>query len=411
MKRWESNMNAGPGDRERAVYVPGPGSCLWILAAAVLAALAAVALGGCGDVSLLHNLQAEDEALPIELGTGDPYVLVKTAVTLSVYGGVAPYTYALTGPGALVQPQDASEEASVTYLAPEAVSNGPVSASIRVTDFFGKSASRSVATYRPLAVDPSQSFFLYRDTTRDLFVSGGVRPYAVTPDAGSGAFVGTSTYRYVPPAAGTSDTVEILDEVGNRRLLSVSVADRPAVGEIVLTPPEARVGPGESVSFVVTGGLPDYSYEYTGPGEISWDGTGEGSTVVYTAPAVATTDTVTVKDSDTPQKQAMFAVEVLEPPSALSVTFDGEPPTAPDEQIQLTSGETIEIKVSEGTAPYTYDVVPDHTRTPGTILEVDANTAVYTAPQVVGVPPVVFERLKVGDSAGDTVYQQVKIKK
>jgi len=412
MKRWESNMNADPGDRDRAFGAPGRGSCLWILAAAVLAALAAVSLSGCGDISLLNNLAAEDQALPLELGPEQPYLPVKTAITLSVYGGVAPFSYALTGPGALIQRQDTSEEANVTYLAPEAISGDQVSATVEVTDFFGKGASLAVTAYRPLTVDPAQSFFLYRDTTRDLFVSGGVRPYAVTPAAGSGAFVGASTYRYVPPPAGATDTVEILDDLGNRRLLTVAVADRPVAGEIVLTPPEARVGPGESVSFVVTGGTPPYDDAYSGGGTILWDRKDvEGSTVTYTAPGAAGTEAVPVTDSGTPQKSAVFSVEVLGPPSPLTVAFNGDPPTAPDEHIPLTSGQTILVEVSGGVQPYSFEVLADDPRASGTIaqLDADASKALYTAPTIPKVPPL-FERIKVGDSnGGETVVQQVKV--
>ena len=273
------------------------GSALWILAAAALAALAAFALSGCGDVSLLNNLEAEAEALPIGLGSADAYVPVRTAVTLTVQGGVAPYSFVLTGPGALVQTENSANAASITYLAPDSLSSEQASVTITVEDFFGKAASRAVTAYRPLSVDPAASFTLYRGSSRDLHISGGVRPYTVTPAAGTGSFVDASTYRYRAPDAVGPDTIEIRDSQGNRRALAVSVLEPPAAGEIVLDPPGATLGFGESVSFMVTGGTPPYAYVLSGTGSIAWDGTDAGSTVAYTAPAAAATETVTVEDS------------------------------------------------------------------------------------------------------------------
>ena len=387
-------------------------------AAIILAAAAAVMLAGCGDVSLLANLKSEHEALPLSVGPEDPHVPAKAAVTLTVSGGVAPYEYLLSGPGELAEgPQDL-DAATVTYLAPQGIAAEVVEATVRVTDFVGRHSQSRIRIHLPLEVDPERGFSLYRDQTRPVQVSGGVKPYTATPRSGTGEFVSPSSYLYYSPADnGHEDSLLIRDAVGNQRILVVTVVDPPTNGDIMLDPPSATVGQGGAVSFVVTGGSGAYTIaqDPEGPdnGVTAPPAVSEGETVAYTAPGIVTTDLeveIEVTDSDT-GKSAVFTVVVLSSPPPLTVTFNGGPPTAEDQHVQLGPGDTIEIKAARGVPPYTFVLVPDHSRTPGTLVPEDPPVAaVYTGPQIVGNPPLVFERIEVGDSGGSAkVTQRVKV--
>ncbi|MBN1837721.1 MAG: hypothetical protein JW820_17825, partial [Spirochaetales bacterium] len=120
----QSRKDSGSGERACGPSGLGRGASLWLLAAAALGVLAVVALNGCGDLSLLDTLDVEEQALPLELGPEEAYVPVKTGITLSVYGGVGPYGYRLSGPGALIQTEDGGETGSVVYLAPDTIPSG-----------------------------------------------------------------------------------------------------------------------------------------------------------------------------------------------------------------------------------------------------------------------------------------------
>jgi len=162
-------------------------------AAAPILAAAALALAGCGDVSLYTAFGAED-APPVKLVPDGGRLLAGTTLVLEAAGGTNPYQFSLAaGSGSLL-----SEDASVTYTAPESFSGELLSAQVRVMDFLGKTAQAGITVYKPLVVAP-KSFTVEQGQSRTLTVTGGVPPYEVVATGGAVVAVDTTTWQYTSP--------------------------------------------------------------------------------------------------------------------------------------------------------------------------------------------------------------------
>jgi hypothetical protein len=384
-------------------------------AAAVVVALALLAaFWGCGDVSLLNILEQEWNAAPLDVKPDGRYLPVSWPITLSVSGGVEPYSYDFEPPIGTWNPEDGL----VTYTAPGSISEEIKEVTLVVTDFLGNKKSVKVKIHRPLQVEPAV-FTLEVGQTQDITVSGGVPlsggPQKYTPVySGGGSVAETANphvFQYTASSIPGKDSIVFKDAAGTA-LGTVTVAVTvTAVGALAVNPASAVINPGESVSFVVTGGSSGtYSIGQSPPapgGGATMPplSASDGDTVIYTAPDVLATDLfVTVTVSDDPDS-VDFKVQVQAPPAApLSVAYN---PDKQGNKIKIAPGDTITVTASGGRLPYTFEVperagaisVPDPTNHP--------EVALYTA--VTGNAKKVSETIVVSDSAAPPAVSSVAV--
>jgi gliding motility-associated-like protein len=246
------------------------------------------------------------------------------AIDLTVIGGTAPYTYNWNN-GAPTQ--DLQNLLAGTY-------------SVVVTDQQGCQVSGSYVVSQPSAVLTLNAVISNvscsgtTTATIDLTVSGGAAPYtyawnnqAVTQDLSS---VGVGTY-----------TVNVTDAGGCQGSTSITVT-QPAPLSIILTPtnplcPNTATG---SVDLTVSGGTSPYTYQWSGPNGYTATSQDIGFIPIGLY-YVIVTDAYGCSASQTTS---------LSNPVAISATYTSTP-------VQCYGGSngTVDVTVSGGTAPYTYN--------------------------------------------------------
>jgi hypothetical protein len=268
-------MNALRADARKKA--PAQGGRVGVIALTALAAGVTLAvLGGCGDVSLLTVFDEEANAQPIDVEPDGKYLPLAWPITLTVSGGVEPYTYAFDPPIGTWDPDDGS----VTYTAPGSINEEIEEVTLVVTDFLGKQKSAKVKVHSPLEVDPPV-FTLAVGETQDITLSGGVRDYVVEY-AGAGTVERTANphmFRYTAPKSAGTDGVVFKDATNtalNTLKVSITVTNE---GALAVNPASAVVRPGGSVSFVATGGVGSPIRYIIGqtPGDVGYGATAPSS--------------------------------------------------------------------------------------------------------------------------------------
>lgn len=179
--------------------------------------------------------------------------------------------------------------------------------------------------------------------TISFSVGGGNLPPGVTLN-GSGAMTGT------PTAAGTfSFTAEVNDTSGNSATAGISILIKPATLTVTGPATIANVSLGSAVSlqFGATGGVPPYTFNYSGnlPAGTSF---GRNGSLTGTATALGTfAFTVYAFDSQQTQASKGFSITVAVP--ALSITG-----TLGNGQVGVSYSGTV--SASGGQSPYTVTV-------------------------------------------------------
>lgn len=271
--------------------------------------------------------------------------------------------------------------ASNLYTAPSTAG----AATVRVTDQLGNTADAAVTIYPPLVISPSTPT-VEVSKTLVFSASGGQGPYTFSKTSGGGTLAGST---FTAPSTAGSATVRVTDQLGNTRDASITIiaavggacASSPCLngGVCVLdaesetgyvcdcagdytgdnceiepppcgnselpcdpgffctvvgvclpdgttpNPTPVAISPGSATilvsasrSFTATGGNPPYTYLIS-----AGDGSISGST--YTAPAYATTASVTVRDAFGATSSATVTVRpaLQISPSAISVAVNG----------------------------------------------------------------------------------------
>jgi hypothetical protein len=365
-------------------------------AAVLVAALGALAVAACGDVSLYTALDAED-APPVQLLPDGQRLLAGMTLVLNADGGTAPYRFSLgSGSGSLV-----SEDTSVTYTAPVIFGTELLAARVQVTDFLGETALAGVTVYKPLSVAP-ESFTVEEGQTRTFAISGGLPDpdYRVKATGGSVAPVDAHTWEFTATDPVGRYLIQVADAEGSLREVTVTVVGSK---QLVIDPPSALLYVGGTASFQVRGGSPKYDLALAGLGSIDTAvGTADPTDVVYTAPS--TPGSATLKATDSTGAAATVDLTVIE---ILSATYNGEPPS---NKIKIYDNQSIEVLVSGGLAPYGFAMVDSTIEPPapqGSIATGASDAAIYT-------PPVVsakeWETISVEDAVGNLLFQLVEIK-
>jgi hypothetical protein len=225
--------------------------------------------------------------------TAPPAVLTISPTTVSLAtgqtmafsagGGVEPYAYSVLTGGA-----GGSIIAAGLYTAPASAGTDTV----RVTDQASFTSEATVTVFFPLTIVPT-SVTVQTGGTYAFSASGGVPPYSYS--AASGAVDSNGVYT-APTSAGT-DTVEVVDSIGNASTAVVTVETPPVGWTIVSIDAAARSGQYASLALDGTGD-PQIAYYESQRKELrlaAWNGT---------AWSIATVDT-----NNRPGQYASLALE------------------------------------------------------------------------------------------------------
>ena len=204
--------------------------------------------------------------------------------TFTASGGVPPYVFSVTsGTGTIVP-------ATGLFTAPGIAEIDTV----KVTDAGARTASATPVTIvlpgGPLTISPGPTSSVDAGQMLTFTASGGTPPYTFSVFAGGGSIIALTGVYTAPLSAGTA-TVRVTDSVLATSDSSVAI-NPPA--PLQISPTSLYLVTGGQTAFSATGGIPPYSYSVLTGGA---GGTVNSVSGLYTAPAVAGSDTVRVTDA------------------------------------------------------------------------------------------------------------------
>lgn len=157
-----------------------------------------------------------------------------------------------------------------------------------------------------LSINPSEITVAVNSSVT-FTAAGGNPPYTYGLVSGTGS-IDAATGAYTAPAAASNDIVVVTDSTGQSGTAAVTVA--PNLEALKISPTTASVSVGNSISFVPTGGVSPYTFDFqtnNSGGNVTPGG-------VYTAGSTTgVSDTIIVTDSDTPPQTCSV-------PAVVSVT-------------------------------------------------------------------------------------------
>ncbi len=281
------------------------------------------------------------------------------SIDLTVSGGTSPYTYSWTGG---VTTQDRSNLAAGTYT-------------VTVTDANSctKTISATITEPSVISLTKTVTDVLCAGQSNgsiDLTVTGGSPGYKYTWSNGA------TTEDLSNKAAGTY-TVTVTDANNCTKTTSATI-NQPSVLTLSTTKTDATCGLSNgSIDLTVTGGTSPYTYNWTG-----------GITTQDRTNLASGTYTVTVTDANSCTKTISATVNNVGGPSVSE--------THVDVLCFGNSTGSIDISVSGGTSPYTYNwgggvTTQDRTNLAAgtyTVTVTDANSCTATKSVTITEPPV-----------------------
>jgi hypothetical protein len=237
---------------------------------------------------------------------------------------------------------------SVTYTAPDSTGED----TLTVTDKSGQSVVAKIKVLRSegtFTITPAKVNMAAGGTQQGFRVHNARGEVHWTASAGSI----TDTGLYTAPASSGTYEVIATDYTSGRTAKAIIIV----AAKLTLTPSEKVLTTGESTSFTVKGGEPDYTWRVIGEGFID---TETGETVRFTAGTSASQVRLVVADNKGLSSEA-------------EITVTGELLITP-ENVTLPRGSTQQFKAFGGNAEITWTAIQ------GNIDE----TGLYTVPDVLG---------------------------
>ncbi len=310
----------------------------------------------------LGNISSSNITITNGLGISPSAITlaVNNSTTFSGLAGSSPYTYAVIAGGGTIT-------AGGVYTAPAAAG----SATVRVTDSIGGTATATVTINAALAITPSTKILAVTNTFT-FSATGGVSPFTYSIFAGGGTINSASGLYTAAAAAGTA-TVRVTDSRGNISDSTVTIN-----AALTISPASVTVLANSVTNFTGANGISPYTYA-----KLSGGGSINAATGAYTAGAI--NDSVTLQVTDSYGNTANANVIVTTP---LSIT-----PSAKT----LAVNNAFSFSAVGGTSPFTFSVVAGG----GTV---NASSGLYTASAVTGTATV-----RVTDSVGQTANATVTI--
>jgi hypothetical protein len=235
------------------------------------------------------NIIAECIGPEIGISPQISQIYTEEKVELTVVNGVAPYTWSTTG-GQLTAPTGQKVHFSA---------NVPGTYNITVTDNTGASAQATVEVSQQFSLSPQYVSDLQINEIQPFSITGGKPPYLLTTTLGVSQSInpdanGIATYNFTAPDNPGEVKLIVTDAIGGEQKALINIIDP----KIIITPSGTVVNPlilslGESISFTVKGGVPNYNWTVTA-GTLS---SPQGKTVTYIAPKVSGKQTITVTDN------------------------------------------------------------------------------------------------------------------
>jgi hypothetical protein len=280
-------------------------------------------------------------------------------VTYYIQGGRTPY-FMYSNNDAVIMSQGELADNTFT-IDPEAVS-AATTVTLTIEDSVGATVTTSVT------VTPSESFMgvnpatiqVVHETTIPFHILGGLPDYTIFPNVSGVLDVGGNPFvTSAPSFTGTticpgSVTVQIVDSDGKTTTSSVTVVIDVALG--VLPATQTLVDPvgGETVDYIIQGGVGPYTAISSHPTLVSVPvGTFAGPTLTATLDTVPTDDTtvtITVVDACNNSVDVELEITVPEPipPAALAIN-----PTTRTVSENGTTHQVRTFQITGGTAGYT----------------------------------------------------------
>ncbi len=185
-------------------------------------------------------------------------------------GGVPEFKCTVTGPGTL-----AGNVVTATGVGMIKVSCKDAVGNLAATTIESVTALKAMAT--PPRITPKN--------TSLVSATGGVGPYNFVKSNGPGS-INASSGLYQPTEPGTA-TIKVCDSITNCELVTIEILPL-----LDFAPAEVAIEPGKTHQVPATGGVPTLVYS-----RVSGQGTIDPTTALFTAPNVAGTTVVQVKDS------------------------------------------------------------------------------------------------------------------
>jgi len=289
---------------------------------------AAIALAGCGDLSLVGSLKQEDPGA-LRFSPSDPVVHTGAALTISVLGGITPYAD-LSGSVSFV------DDHTLQFASQPAGGQFP----IQVSDLAGKTVQTVVTVYSGTAPAINVTELTLPEGPRWTFtVSGGVSPFAWELDGSAQGEGDSWPFPSIQPAG--TYVVGVIDSAGASAAASVTVVPS-GIGTAALgiTPAAVVVLQGGQAVFTALGGDGAYLFSAPDGGSLT-----AGNPAVYTAPAAGGEYSILLSDGEpgTPVEAKVF------------VSTSGSLPVLSPGSVTVSAiGDTVQFNVTGGTPDYVF---------------------------------------------------------
>ncbi len=306
-----------------------------LLAAAGLA----LALAGCGDLSLVAALKGDSPG-QLRFSPSSALVPENTDFAFTVTGGFSPYE---VGMGAGLA---AREDATWVFPGRDIPGQSQLF-TIQATDLLGNTASAQVTVYAvpaPLVLDVT-AVTLVVGGSWTFHASGGSGPYSwsVNEVPVSPPPVPDTAYTYLAAAAGVH-ALAVTDSIGLSQSATVTVREAAPGAPLEITPLSATVAPKGTATFLALGGTGEYTFEVVAGGAGGTIASAGANPATYQAPAYSGSDTVRVSDGGSSVTAAVLVIDPAAPPLSLS----------PQSPTVAAVGDRIQFQASGGTGPGTY---------------------------------------------------------